>query len=240
MWPVSSLLGKTKDLLLRHPTPSIPATAAAVSESPANAQSSSIAGIPRLELLSHPASSLKRSIVTHAVLGSEAAGVNALPPELLLLIFSKLDAQSLTQLAAVSRSSLRFTEDETVWHRCTGHSKSAERAKHLRLAKLRQEQLEAEERWRRQRWRRVKRRALAVLQAVCGFALVFLFFYRGKETNASGAPDSSGRSMRVVVPAAGKLLEQAAPRGESVSEAIGDIVWAAASCSTVARPGSRA
>ena len=130
---------------------------------------------PLLQALRAGSPSSHRSVVTHAVLGSEAAGMQSLPHELLFIIFSKLDAPSLCRLAQVSTSAATFADDPLVWGRSpVGHCKETERARHLHAVQLRIEQEEAEARWQLQRWRRWRRRALGVLQAVCGVALILL------------------------------------------------------------------
>ena len=189
------------------------------------------------ELIDTPSSSssLPRSIVTHAVIGSEAAGMHSLPPELLLEIFTRLDAKALCALAQVSSSARSFADDDDVWCRSlAGHSKAAERASFLHAAQLRAERLEAEARWRRARWRRLRRRMIGVLQAICGVALVLLPLFallrRGDRSDRTPLTDHAA----VHTP-----LERAKPSSSStVSRAhrpsqIGEIVWtAAAQCTS--------
>lgn len=122
-----------------------------------------------------PGSSVRRSIVAHAVLGSEIAGLHSLPHELLFMILTRLDAHSLCQLAQVSTSCHTIADDDLVWGVSpVGHCKEAERALQLHAMQLKAERLEAEARWRRLRWRQWKRRALSVLHAACGVALILL------------------------------------------------------------------
>ena len=71
--------------------------------------------------------SMRRSIVTHAVLGSEAAGLQSLPQELLFLIFCRLDTPTLCRLSCVSHSCESFAMDPLVWERTVGHSKETAR-----------------------------------------------------------------------------------------------------------------
>ena len=64
-----------------------------------------------------------RSMVTHAVLGSEAVGLHMLPPELLLQTFSKLDPTSLCRLAQCSRWCRLVADDAEVWAAaCSSHA----------------------------------------------------------------------------------------------------------------------
>ena len=75
-----------------------------------------------------PSSSSRRSVVTHAVLGSEAAGLHSLPHELLCSIFLRLDACSLCRLAQVSTSCTTLADDPLVWTRSpAGHCKEESR-----------------------------------------------------------------------------------------------------------------
>ena len=178
-----------------------------------------------------PSTSWRRSIVAHAVLGSEAAGLNSLPAELLFLIFTRLDAYSLCQMAQVSTSCASFVDDPLVWSRSlAGHSKDAERQMQLRAVQLRAERVEAEARIRRQRWRQWRRRMLGVLQAACGAALILLplmaTFSRRR---------ADGRQRLMAAPA---LKIKSALEG--VADAIGEtarqpqfdgLVWAAATSS---------
>lgn len=56
-----------------------------------------------------------RSVVAHVVLGSEALGLGALPPELQLAIFSACDPPSLCRLAQVSKWCGQLADDSQVW-----------------------------------------------------------------------------------------------------------------------------
>lgn len=182
----------------------------------------------------------RRSVVTHAVLGSEAAGLRSLPHELLMAIFSRLDAASLCRLSQVSTSCNTFADDPMVWaHSPAGHMKEVERAKHLQAVQIAADRRAAEARWRQQRWRHWKRRALSVLQAVCGVVLVLvpLLVCLGRRKAPHKAPShititSSGGSVPALVPLTHRVCSQAVEHMPYES-----IVWAAATC-TRPRAGS--
>lgn len=172
--------------------------------------------------------------VTHAVIGSEAAGMHSLPPELLLEIFTRLDAKALCALAQVSFSARSFANDDDVWCRSVGHSKAVERASFLHAAQLRAERLEAEARWRRAKWRRLRRRMIGVLQAICGVALVLLPLFailrRGDKQADQPTQQLAGSA------ATHSTLERAkhslsATRTRHSGD-IGDLVWNAATCAS--------
>uniref|UniRef100_A0A7S2MES2 F-box domain-containing protein n=1 Tax=Haptolina brevifila TaxID=156173 RepID=A0A7S2MES2_9EUKA len=116
-----------------------------------------------------------RSPVTHAVLGSEAAGLHSLPAELLVQTFSSLDPCSLCRLAQASKMSQAIADGDQVWIPSPAAStKEATRLRWLHTAALQQERLAAEAYARRQHWRQWKRRLLGLLQAVCGVLLVLV------------------------------------------------------------------
>ena len=171
-------------------------------------------------------SSLHRSCVAHAVLGSEEACWHSLPPEIQMKTFAKLDALSLCRIAQASKACRALAEDPLVWERSPcGHRKDVVRQQHLYAAQLRALQLEAEERERRRRWQRHKRRALSMLQHLCGMLLVLLpvALCGAKRQSRSEATVST------VGPADLKALPD--------SGALEHIVWAAVSCGSASRSG---
>ena len=188
--------------------------------------------------------SARRSVVTHAVLGSEIAGLHSLPHELLFLVFTRLDASALCRLAQASHSCRALADDELVWRGSpVGHCKETERVRSLHARQLALERRAAEERWRQQRLRRWKRRALGLLQAVCGVALILLpvvaLLRRRSAEAALGKADRAApvparlfdaRAAAAAAPAAGLAdasARAAQPKWESV-------VWAAATCTRAA------
>ncbi len=183
--------------------------------------------------------SMRRSIVTHAVLGSEAAGLQSLPQELLFLIFCRLDTPTLCRLSCVSHSCESFAMDPLVWERTVGHSKETARRNHLHAMQLREEQLEAEAEAKRRRWRQWKRRAIGVIQAVCGVALILLpvlavLSRRRDDGSGKAAPRIGGSNASAAAAAGGtkQLPLKASPSGQLQFEGV---VWnAAASCARAA------
>lgn len=186
------------------------------------------------------ASSSRRSVVTHAVLGSEAAGLQSLPHELLYLIVTKLDAPSLCRLSQGSTSCRALADDPLVWVSSpVGHCKETERLRHLRLYELERERQEEAARWRRERVRRWKRRALSVLHAMCGVALILLPLFallrrRSAAADAlakapqtlGGASSSHGEGASRLLAGSGKAAARAVDA--SARPMFEHVVWSAA------------
>jgi hypothetical protein len=166
--------------------------------------------------------SLHRSSVAHAVLGSEEACLQVLPPEIQMQIFSKLDAKSLCRLAQASKACSTLANDPLVWEPSPcGHCKEVAREQHLRAAEVRALQLEAEERERRRQWQRHKRRVLSLLQASCGMLLVLLPMMLSAAKRQVSA--RSEATTPALVPPSVKV---AAPENGALEQ----LVWAAVSC----------
>lgn len=181
------------------------------------------------ELMEAPfSSSLSRSVITHAVLGSEVASMSALPPELLLATFSHLDARALCRLSCCSTSCRAFADDPAVWLASAGQCKEAVRRTHLQAHILAAEQRALDERLLRQFWRRQWRRAAAVLQALCGAAFVLLpLALAAARGRPRGGGKAGGGAARAAAARPG--VRPAEPRFDS-------IVWASTHCARTARP----
>ena len=248
MWPAIKVIEKTRELCaeftlrgIRHRRRDVDDSAIATSAASEQHQqlwatsSSShlMSDFDSWELIDRPNAftSMHRSTITHAVLGSEAVGIQSLPPELLIEIFIRLDAHALCALAQVSSNARSYADDDGLWMRSSvGHSKEVERVRFLHAAQLRAERLEAEARWKRARWRRRRRRAIGVLQAICGVALVLLplFAILHRQETKQAHDDRRGliqvsSTTAATVDGAGSASQRALRRGD-----IGDIVWGAA------------
>lgn len=142
---------------------------------------------PVAVLLEAPLQTLPRSCVTHAVLGSEAAGLHSLPAEILMQTFQMLDPVTLCRLAQASKTCQLFADDPLVWEPSQGHRKAVERACRWHAAQLRAAAEAAEAAERRQRWRQRKRCLLSVLEVMCGVLVVvcaMLFSSRSRRKEA--------------------------------------------------------
>ena len=115
-------LRAARDLLLSRRTPR--ETADAEHECASRSPSPLLVEMPQqpiIAALDVSVAGTSRSLITHAVLGSEAAGLHSLPQELLFLIFCRLDTPTLCRLSCVSHSCESFAMDPLVWERTVGH-----------------------------------------------------------------------------------------------------------------------
>ena len=217
----SFAMAAKKVLLLRHdsPPPSPPPPMPAV--------------VPTLAptlLLERPPPSLPRSCVTHAVLGSEVAGLHSLPPEILAQTFSKLDPLSLCRLACVSQTCRSFAEDQHVWEASpAGVRKPIVRARWWQAAQVRAALEAAEALERRQQWRRRKRRALRALEVLCGVVVMCFALLLSARSRREGGAVASRKGEASAPP----LANHAAPSSHRAVPAaqIQQIVWRAAAAS---------
>lgn len=172
-----------------------------------------------------------RSMVTDAVFGHECTSLCTLPPEMILLIFAHLDAQSLCRLACVSKFCTHLANDDAVWARsAVGHGKDVERMRRFFAAQVRQERLEAEARWRRQQWRRWKRRVIGVLQALCGATLVMLVVMSVRRARSASLTSQPAASVDTI---AAKGAEQTLKYDAIVWDAVASSI--PTSCSSIPR-----